>query len=70
MLTPQGISSTVFTVRLDTTCYNIMFAVIRHNPFPMIPRRLLTEQGHIAGPPPGARFAAAGRRWLTPLGGG
>lgn len=84
MLTLRGISSTVFTVRLDTKCCNVMFAATGHNfryvvrrslpmvsqPFQVVRGCLPAQGGHIAGARPGARLAAARRRWLTPLGGG
>ena len=77
MLTLRGISSTVFTVRLDTKCCNIMFAAIDHDlvqvvrkRFQTVRGRFATEQGQSAGPRRVGRSAAAGRRWLTPLGSG
>ena len=70
MLTLRGMSSTVFTVRLDTECCKVMFAAKGHNCLPMVQGRLPAEQRRVAGPRPGGRFAAAGRRRSTPLGGG
>lgn len=84
MLTLRGISSTVFAVRLDTKCCNIMFTTMGHSflqvfqthfhvfwrHLQVFRRRFPAEQGQVAGPRRDPRRAAAGRRWSTPLGGG